>query len=146
MIPHPTPYPPLPSSLQVRLAVYHHPLTMYIKTEDPDLPAYYYDPLIHPIPAYKSKRTTPRLDEEDVGGDDDDWVLPEGVDPLLSDTPLYSETTASGIALLWAPKPFNQRSGRTRRACDVPLVASWFQEHCPPTYPVKVCGRVYILV
>lgn len=123
---------------KVRLAVYHHPLTMYIKTEDPDLPAYYYDPLIHPIPAYKSKRTTPRLDEEDVGGDDDDWVLPEGVDPLLSDTPLYSETTASGIALLWAPKPFNQRSGRTRRACDVPLVASWFQEHCPPTYPVKV--------
>jgi len=51
---------------------------------------------------------------------------------------VYTESTASGIALLWAPKPFCHRSGRQRRACDVPLVASWFQEHCPPNYPVKV--------
>ena len=27
---------------------------MYIKTEDPDLPAFYYDPLIHPIAAYRA--------------------------------------------------------------------------------------------
>jgi predicted adenine nucleotide alpha hydrolase (AANH) superfamily ATPase len=40
---------------------------MYIKTEDPDLPAYYYDPLIHPIPAYKSRRTAVRHEEEEVG-------------------------------------------------------------------------------
>jgi hypothetical protein len=40
---------------------------MYIKTEDPDLPAYYYDPLIHPIPAYKSRRTAVRPEEEEVG-------------------------------------------------------------------------------
>lgn len=39
---------------KVRLSVYHHPMSMYIKTEDPDLPAYYYDPLIHPIAAYRS--------------------------------------------------------------------------------------------
>lgn len=44
--------------------MYHYPLSMYIKTEDPDLPAYYYDPLIHPIPAYKSRRATVRTDEE----------------------------------------------------------------------------------
>ncbi|GFH19560.1 MPN domain-containing protein, partial [Haematococcus lacustris] len=116
---------------KVRLSVYHYPLTMYIKTEDPDLPAYYYDPLIHPIPSYKSQRAGARqLDE--------DWALPEGVEPLLADVPLYSESTATGIALLWAPIPFNQRSGLTRRAVDVPLVAPWFQEHCPPSYPVKV--------
>jgi len=53
-------------ALQVRLSTYHHPLTMYIKTEDPDLPAYYYDPLIHPIPAYKSRRTALRPEEEEV--------------------------------------------------------------------------------
>lgn len=75
-----------------------------------------------------------------MGGDDDEWVLPLGVDPLLSGAQLYTEMTASGIALLWAPKPFSQRSGRCRRACDVPLVAAWFQEHCPPNYPVKVWG------
>lgn len=52
----------------MRLSTYHYPLTMYIKTEDPDLPAYYYDPLIHPIPAYKSRRSTPRPEEAEVGG------------------------------------------------------------------------------
>lgn len=41
---------------KVRLSVYHEPLSMYIKTEDPDLPAFYYDPLVHPLPAYKSGR------------------------------------------------------------------------------------------
>ena len=34
---------------KVRLSTYHHPMVMYIKMEDPDLPAFYYDPLIHPI-------------------------------------------------------------------------------------------------
>lgn len=29
---------------------------MYIKAEDPDLPAFYYDPLIHPIAAYRTER------------------------------------------------------------------------------------------
>jgi hypothetical protein len=38
------------------MSTYHYPLSMYIKTEDPDLPAFYYDPLIHPIPAYKARR------------------------------------------------------------------------------------------
>mmetsp|Transcript_13991 Transcript_13991/g.37788 ORF Transcript_13991/g.37788 Transcript_13991/m.37788 type:complete len:2349 (-) Transcript_13991:271-7317(-) len=123
---------------KVRLSTYHYPLTMYIKTEDPDLPAYYYDPLIHPIPAYKSRRTALRPEEEEVGNEDDEFTLPDYVEPLLSDVQVYTESTASGIALLWAPKPFCHRSGRTRRACDVPLVAAWFQEHCPPNYPVKV--------
>ncbi len=39
---------------KIRLSQYHYPLTMYIKTEDPDLPAFYYDPLIHPIAAYRT--------------------------------------------------------------------------------------------
>lgn len=43
---------------KVRLGVYHHPMVMYIKAEDPDLPAFYYDPLIHPIAAYKTDRCT----------------------------------------------------------------------------------------
>ncbi|KAG2489374.1 hypothetical protein HYH03_012204 [Edaphochlamys debaryana] len=124
---------------KVRLSTYHHPMSMYIKTEDPDLPAFYYDPLIHPIAAYRSAAGGRRAQlEEEVGGDDDEWALPEGVVPLMCEQPLYTDNTASGIALLWAPKPYNQRSGHTRRAFDVPLVNQWFQEHCPPTYPVKV--------
>ena len=34
---------------RVKLCIYHTPMIMYIKTEDPDLPAFYYDPLINPI-------------------------------------------------------------------------------------------------
>jgi len=55
----------------------------------------------------------------------------------MSDSPLYSEHTAAGIALLWAPAPFNRRSGHMRRALDVPLVNAWFMEHCPQQYPVR---------
>ena len=46
--------------------MYHHPMVMYIKTEDPDLPAFYYDPLIHPIAFYKSERA----DAPAAGGPD----------------------------------------------------------------------------
>ncbi|WIA33570.1 hypothetical protein OEZ86_006694 [Tetradesmus obliquus] len=126
---------------KVRLGAYHEPLSMYIKTEDPDLPAFYYDPLIHPLPAYKSGRASGKDAAEPDAEDDADfesWVLPETVEPFLGESALYSDTTASGIALLWAPHPFNKRSGRMRRAFDVPLVNSWFMEHCPQQYPVKV--------
>jgi pre-mRNA-processing factor 8 len=33
----------------VHLPWYHTPNVVYIKTEDPDLPAFYFDPLINPI-------------------------------------------------------------------------------------------------
>lgn len=51
--------------------------------------------------------------------------------PNFSEVPLYTENTGNGIALMWAPRPFNMRSGRTRRAIDVPLVKTWYREHCP---------------
>jgi len=119
----------------VHLSYYHHPLNCYIKSEDPELPAFYFDPLINPIPAYKgqSSRLPQEFDEEN-----DSFELPEEVVPFLSETPLYTDNTASGIALYWSPKPFNQRSGRTRRAQDVPLVSTWYHEHCPSDHPVKV--------
>ncbi|OAO99508.1 hypothetical protein AXX17_AT4G44100 [Arabidopsis thaliana] len=122
---------------KVKLCVYHTPMVMYIKTEDPDLPAFYYDPLIHPI---SNSNNTNKEQRKSNGYDDDgdDFVLPEGLEPLLNNSPLYTDTTAPGISLLFAPRPFNMRSGRTRRAEDIPLVAEWFKEHCPPAYPVKV--------
>ncbi|KAI9110296.1 hypothetical protein K1719_018738 [Acacia pycnantha] len=119
---------------KVKLCVYHSPMIMYIKTEDPDLPAFYYDPLIHPITSANKERREKRAHEEE----DEEWELPEGVEPLLKDTQLYTDTTAAGISLLFAPRPFNMRSGRTRRAEDIPLVSEWYKEHCPPSYPVKV--------
>ncbi|PKU83360.1 hypothetical protein MA16_Dca023288 [Dendrobium catenatum] len=121
---------------KVKLCIYHTPMIMYIKTEDPDLPAFYYDPLINPITSVNKvdRREKKVLD----GEDEEDFFLPEGVEPLLQDTQLYTDTTAAGISLLFAPRPFNTRSGRMRRAEDIPLVSEWYKEHCPPSYPVKV--------
>ncbi|XP_010063538.2 pre-mRNA-processing-splicing factor 8A [Eucalyptus grandis] len=120
---------------KVKLCVYHTPMVMYIKTEDPDLPAFYYDPLIHPIASIsKDRREKKAYDDED----EENFSLPEGIEPLLNDTQLYTDTTAAGISLLFAPRPFDARSGHMRRAEDIPLVSEWYKEHCPPTYPVKV--------
>ena len=122
---------------KVAASPYHTPMVMYIKAEDPDLPAFYYDPLLHPIPAYKGA-----AHRQHGGGEgeeeEEEFVLPEGCDPLLCDAPLFTPNTAAGISLLWAPRPFCNRSGPTRRAIDVPLVNSWFQERCAGNYPVKV--------
>ena len=76
----------------------------------------------------------------DLVDEDDDFELPADVVPFLDQTPLYTDNTANGIALYWAPHPFDKRSGATRRCVDVPLVKEWYQEHCPPNHPVKVRG------
>ncbi|KAG5896054.1 hypothetical protein JTB14_011049 [Gonioctena quinquepunctata] len=117
----------------VHLSWYHTPNVVYIKTEDPDLPAFYFDPLINPISHRHAVKSL-----EPLPDDDEEFILPEIVQPFLQETSLYTDNTANGIALLWAPRPFHMRSGRCRRAIDVPLVKSWYMEHSPPGQPVKV--------
>ncbi|CAH8489365.1 unnamed protein product [Heterobilharzia americana] len=118
---------------QVHLSWYHTPNVLFIKTEDPDLPAFYFDPLINPI---SQRQGVKAPDIQPV--DDEAYELPEGVQPFFSEAPLYTDNTANGIALLWAPRPFCLRSGSTRRAIDIPLVKAWYREHCPSGMPVKV--------
>jgi hypothetical protein len=62
-------------------------MVMYIKTEDPDLPAFYYDPLIHPIAFYKTQRkaVVPELEDDE----EEEFSLPEGCEPAPF-TPLSS--------------------------------------------------------
>jgi hypothetical protein len=67
-----------------------------------------------------------------------EFVLPDEVDPFFSCVALDEARALQGISLLWAPRPFSERAGQTRRAMDVPLVKSWYLEHCPPQLPVKV--------
>ncbi|CDJ52440.1 Mov34/MPN/PAD-1, related [Eimeria brunetti] len=38
---------------RVALPPYHSPAVAFVKPEDPDLPAFYFDPIINPLPAYK---------------------------------------------------------------------------------------------
>jgi len=119
----------------VYLGWYHFPSSVYVKTDDPYLPAFLFDPIINPITVHPyAQRKRVELVEEEK----DDFVLPESIEPLLKDVELFTENTAPGIALYWAPRPFNLRSGRMRRSIDIPLVKTWFQEHCPSNYPVKV--------
>ena len=122
----------------VHMSPYHYPPLYYIKADDPDLPAYYFDPIINPISAFRTERLASIYNEQLDAEDEDDMFVSEDFVPLLDEEPLYTEKTALGISLYWAPRPFNMRSGKTRRAIDIPLVNSWFNEHVPHEYPVKV--------
>jgi len=123
---------------RVYLETYHYPTNCYIKAEDPDLPAYYFDPILSPLTHYKTgKVSSGSLLPEDVL-DEDSFELPDDVEPILAEAPLFGEHTANGIALYHAPRPYNQRTGRTRRAIDVPLIGSWIKEHVDASLPVKV--------
>ena len=68
---------------------------------------------------------------EDDFGDGDELYLPAELQPLLHAANLYNEQTTSAIALYWAPRPFNMRSGYTRRCIDVPLVQARPMTHSP---------------
>nr|CCA15592.1 PRP8 premRNA processing factor 8 homolog (S. cerevisiae) putative [Albugo laibachii Nc14]CCA16349.1 PREDICTED: similar to CG8877PA putative [Albugo laibachii Nc14] len=125
----------------VHIQPYHTPALCYVKAEDPDLPAFYFDPIVNPISNFRvnrNKRRDVKVMEEHNEEDEEVFQVPAGFAPLLAEEPLYNSNTANGISLYWAPRPFNLRTGRTRRAFDVPLVNKWFQEHCPPGQPVKV--------
>ncbi|KAJ5629012.1 hypothetical protein N7490_011240 [Penicillium lividum] len=132
-------YNTLPRS--VKVAWYSHPQVVYVRTEDPNLPAFYFDPVINPI---SSRSVAPKnitvSHEDELFGDnnEDDFELPGEVEPFFEDEELYTPETASAIALWWAPHPFDKRSGKMVRAQDVPLVKQWYLEHCPQGMPVKV--------
>uniref|UniRef100_A0A183BZ37 MPN domain-containing protein n=1 Tax=Globodera pallida TaxID=36090 RepID=A0A183BZ37_GLOPA len=126
-------YNNLINALPVTVSWHHAPSVVFIKTEDYDLPAFYFDPLINPI----AQRNTERMPEP-LPDDAEEFEISSDVVPMFYEFPLYTENTANGMALLWAPRPFNLRSGRTRRIIDVPLVKSWYKEHCPAGMPVKV--------
>ena len=139
-------YPYLYNSLprSVKLAWYSYPQVVYVRAEDPDLPAFYFDPGINPI---SSRAVAPKnlsvSHEDTVFGDadeddEDDFQMPEDMEPFMADEEISTPETASAIALWWAPHPFDKRSGRMVRAQDVPLVKQWYLEHVPAGQPVKV--------
>ncbi|KAL8859083.1 MAG: hypothetical protein Q9178_004346 [Gyalolechia marmorata] len=134
-------YNSLPRS--VKLSWYSHPQVVYVRAEDPSLPAFYFDPVINPISSRSvaPKNITVSHEDEIFGygnNEDEEFVLPQEVEPFLADEEIYTSETSSAIALWWAPFPFDRRSGRMVRAQDVPLVKQWYLEHCPQGQPVKV--------
>ncbi|KAL9118990.1 MAG: hypothetical protein Q9187_004457 [Circinaria calcarea] len=134
-------YNSLPRS--VKLSWYSYPQVVYVRAEDPSLPAFYFDPVINPI---SSRSVAPKnltvSHEDEIFGfgneEDGEFKLPGNMEPFLADEELYTSETSSAIALWWAPFPFDRRSGKMVRAQDVPLVKQWYLEHCPQGQPVKV--------
>jgi pre-mRNA-processing factor 8 len=141
-------YPYLYNSLprSVRLSWHSHPQVVYTRTEDPDLPAFHFDPSINPISsrAVAPKNVTISHEDELFGKgsneepEEEAFELPAGVEAFMAEEELATEDTARAIELWWAPFPFDRRSGHMVRAQDVPLVKQWYLEHCPPKQPVKV--------
>ena len=134
-------YNSLPRS--VKLSWYSYPQVVYVRAEDPSLPAFYFDPVINPISSRSvaPKNITVSHEDEIFGygnNEDEEFALPGNMEPFLADEELYTSETSSAIALWWAPYPFDRRSGRMVRAQDVPLVKQWYLEHCPQGQPVKV--------
>ena len=134
-------YNSLPRS--VKLSWYSHPQVVYVRAEDPSLPAFYFDPVINPISSRSVAPKNITVSHEDeifgyLNNEDEEFVLPQEVEPFLADEEIYTSETSSAIALWWAPFPFDRRSGRMVRAQDVPLVKQWYLEHCPQGQPVKV--------
>ena len=127
-------------------SVYHEPKNLFIKTEDPELPAFYFDPTINPISARAvAPKNQGELSHEhalfgdDPFYDDDEFELPESIEPFLAEKPVETpERTRAGIELWWAPFPYNVRSGHTARAQDIPLIKDWYLEHCPSGERVKI--------
>ncbi|MCJ1476418.1 pre-mRNA-splicing factor 8 [Lambiella insularis] len=134
-------YNSLPRSVQ--LSWYSYPQVVYVNAEDPNLPAFYFDPVINPISSRSvaPKNLTVSHEDEIFGygnSEDEEFKLPGNMEPFLADEELYTSETSSAIKLWWAPFPFDRRSGKMVRAPDVPLVKQWYLEHCPQGQPVKV--------
>ena len=128
----------------VKIAPYRHPTSYYVKAEEPGMPAFHFDGGLNPILRVEgaqelyAKAAYDESDDFTPWSADDSVVLGASTAPLLSDAPLSTEDTAHGIALYFAPAPFNLRSSRTKRATDVPLVHQWFTSRCSRDAPVKV--------
>ena len=78
------------------IPTYHLPASAYIKSDDPAQPAFFYDPIINPIPAFISEKSHSCVVSVRVGTDgqdvdlEEEFVLPEGVLPLLAGAPLFT--------------------------------------------------------
>jgi len=134
-------YNSLPRSVQ--LSWYSYPQVVYVNAEDPNLPAFYFDPVINPISSRSVAPKNLTVNHEDKifgygNSEDEEFTLPGNMEPFLADEELYTTETSSAIKLWWAPYPFDRRSGKMVRAQDVPLVKQWYLEHCPQGQPVKV--------
>jgi hypothetical protein len=72
---------------------------MYIKQDDPEIPTFYFDPVINPISAYRMEETKKYTSEMNLFENDeelDEFVIEEDLRPILEETPLCDSATTEG--------------------------------------------------
>ncbi|CAF2652961.1 unnamed protein product [Rotaria sp. Silwood2] len=83
------------------------PNVVFVISEEPDLPAFYFDLLINlTLHCHTIKSIDIQID------DNNQFILSKEFQPSLTNLPLYTDYTANGIELLWPSRPINLRSGR----------------------------------
>lgn len=119
---------------------YHEPLNCFSYLMN-NSEAFTFNPNFNLIPPRRRKAKKAYTSK----GDDENDVLPlngnlrplmETEDGELLD--IAPEGTSSAIDLWWAPYPFNRRSGKMKRAHDVALAKSWYQQHPHTDEKLKV--------
>jgi pre-mRNA-processing factor 8 len=101
---------------------------VYICTDDPDLPVFYFDSLTDAIflCGFTPKNALLVSHKGSIFGpndtDDDEFELPGDLLPFLKEKLVENDMTVDGIAFWWASDPYNRRSGRMRLAQDFCLV------------------------
>ena len=121
---------------KVETIVHSRPQLVYVSRDDPTLPTYHFDQSLHPISAFRHQKEHEEVDLSDIN--DLLRKANKRLVPMLNEEPLEADLTNEGIKLLWAPREFRKRSGRTRRAIDIQLVGDWFRERGQREQPIKV--------
>ncbi|EGW33924.1 uncharacterized protein SPAPADRAFT_133535 [Spathaspora passalidarum NRRL Y-27907] len=130
----------------VQLISYHHSINCY-QANKQDTLVYTFNANFNPIlPRVKPKQQQVQEEEEEIFELDVEpflkWNSEESEESdeeeLEEELPFEPQGTKQALELLWAPYPFNRRSGKTVRAQDVALIKSWYKRHAPRKAPAKV--------
>ena len=87
----------------VSISAYHATKNVYIRIDDPDHPAFYFDPLMNTLQG-ATRQNAPLVSHEDAilgsnGQDGDNFELPEELIPFLDEKLLENDITSDAIAL-----------------------------------------------
>jgi len=100
---------------------------VYTRSIDNDIQGFFKDPCLFKIKMLSKKY----LNNEDL-------KLKKFFSPLFEELFLYNKNTLYAIDLIWVSEPFNDRIVKKKRTLDICFSNSWFLEHCPVEFPIKV--------
>ena len=123
----------------VKFCRLQRPMQMLVEPEDDSAGPFYFDKSFFPLTSSPEDGRFPAVDLPTSADFEALNAELRGRPPLSA--PLAEEEIGpealGAFRLLFAPKPFQQGQGQTRRACDVPLVSDWIKERCPKDLPIK---------